>query len=52
MKKSRKWWAFLSGEVYANDYYFDNPISEKEFRAYLRRYYNTNNLRNFQIWIG
>ena len=50
--KSTKWWALARGNVYANDYDFRRPISEKEFRAYLRDYWKVKSLKNFEIWKG
>lgn len=50
--KSTKWWALSRGNVYANDYAFKRPISEKEFRTYLRDYWKVKSLKNFEIWKG
>jgi len=38
MKKSSAWYAFFPGDVYAlGPFRFEQPITERDFRAYLRQ---------------
>jgi len=34
--KSRKWWFWFPGEVYGNDFTFEEPVTQQEARAYVR----------------
>ena len=36
--KRLRWWVHFWGAVYSNNFDFSTPISEKEFRVYLRKW--------------
>lgn len=49
---SRAWYVFLPGEVYANGpVRFPEPISERKFRAWVRRWISVDRLPRYtQVW--
>jgi hypothetical protein len=61
MKQSRKrykWWCHCRGQVYANDFRFTEPVSEREARAYIRSWFSVGGKRvtrlpaGTQVWPG
>jgi len=51
LMKNRKWFVFLPGEVYANDYRFERPVTEREVREYVRERLGVERLpRGTQVW--
>lgn len=49
---SKKWYYTLPNSVYAfGPVYFDRPISERDFRTYLRKYHKLKRLpHGCEVW--
>jgi len=51
--KSKTWWVFLPGEVYANSWHFEDAVTEREARAWVRECLELKRLpRGTQAWAG
>jgi hypothetical protein len=51
MSKSKAWYYTLPRSFYAfGPVRFDSPISERDFRAYLRKYHKIRRLVGVEVW--
>ena len=52
-KKSKKWWFHFPGQVYANDFVFDEPVNVLDAKAYVRRWLGVKRLSvGTECWPG
>jgi len=53
VKKSYRWWAKFPRAVYANNFDFKRPVTEKEAREEIRSWLGSKRLpRGTEVWAG